>query len=455
MSTRSPYRPTLILAGLLIALGIYLVSVEFPRERKSRQAEETADRLFVFDGKEALGLLIRTLSDPIQLEKSENGTWRLIRPIESDADPREVHGYLNTLSDIRFDRVIEEPVAHPAEFGLARPTLDITVRLPDRSERLLIGDEGPLPNTLFVERESNQKVVLTQAWIKAALSKTVFDFRTKIVLPVDHTLINLVRLEFPKTRIQLTKQGEHWELKEPVEAGADDEAVKALLLAIENLRANFFIDPGEEFEQIKGRFKRPIIAITLRQGQEERRIFFYDSPESPYVYAVTEPTNPIVRMGRSVLDSFQSKTFNYKNKALILLDNDIYKIEVKTPQEKYVLARKDSEWRLEGESPPIAQDRVHRPIEQIKNLKAHQAPDAPIRGLGSVGLKPPLYEIRLGDLSDHTLASLQLGNELKGMLYARGNTPLDTVLINKDFLDEIPHKNELTIKENTQEKNAG
>jgi hypothetical protein len=65
----------------------------------------------------------------------------------------------------------------------------------------------------------------------------------------------------------------------------------------------------------------------------------------------------------------------------------------------------------------------------------------------TIGLKPPLYEIRLIGQNPKTAAELRLGKELKGMLYAQGNTPLGIALVNKDFLDEIPRKSELIKKE--------
>jgi hypothetical protein len=102
---------------------------------------------------------------------------------------------------------------------------------------------------------------------------------------------------------------------------------------------------------------------------------------------------------------------------------------------------------MEGEAQPVNQDRVKRLFEQIEKLKAVQEPEKPAKNPSLLGLKPAAYEIILTDPAMKMPATLQLGIELKGMLYARGNTTIGIVLVNKDFLDEIPKKEELLKKE--------
>jgi hypothetical protein len=107
---------------------------------------------------------------------------------------------------------------------------------------------------------------------------------------------------------------------------------------------------------------------------------------------------------------------------------------------------------MKDETRPLKQDLVKRLVEQIGKVKAFQAADVPAKKSATVGLKPSVYEIRFADQNQKTLAELRLGKELKGMVYAQGNTPLGIALVNKDFLDEIPRKSELIKKEETKKE---
>ncbi|HTN44040.1 MAG TPA: DUF4340 domain-containing protein, partial [Nitrospiria bacterium] len=183
---RGKFTSTLILAAVLLLLGVYLVVVEIPHRKKAGEAEQNADRLFKFESADVDTVELRYPSGLIELRKTPEGQWRLTKPLEVDADQREVQSLITTVADVRYTRVVEDQAANLSEFGLAHPNVDITFTLPDRAERLLIGDDGPMPSTVYIQKDGDPRVVLAQQWIKGSLTRTAFDFRTKIILPIDH-----------------------------------------------------------------------------------------------------------------------------------------------------------------------------------------------------------------------------------------------------------------------------
>ena len=449
---RGKFTTTIILAAVLLLLGVYLAVVEIPHQKKAGEAEQNADRLFKFESSDVDTVELRYPSGLIELKKSPEGKWRLTKPLEVDADQREVQSLISTVADVRFTRVVEEQAANLSEFGLAHPNVDITLTLPDRAERILIGDEGPMPSTVFIQKDGDPRVVLAQQWIKGSLTRTAFDFRTKIILPIDHDKVDQVELEFPKQHFLINKPDKQWLLKKPMEGPADEDAINTLTLMLQNLRAAFFIDPGPDHEKILKSLKKPLVTVTTRTSengvQKSQTARFYTAPEKDSVYVVTENDKPIYRVAKANMDELKPELFHYQDKRMVNVPPDSVKgIEIHTPKDQYKLVSKETGWAIKDETRPIKQDLAKRLVEQIEKLKAFQAADVPAKKSATVGLKPPVYEIRLADQNQKTLAELRLGKELKGMLYAQGNTPLGIALVNKDFLDEIPRKTELIKKE--------
>ncbi len=452
MKLQSRFKTTILLAAALLLLTAYLVVVEIPQQEKAKQAEQTADQLFNFANSDVQTVELHYPASEIELRKSQDGKWQVTKPLKTEADQREVQSLISTIGDIRFTRVVEEAAAHLPEFGLDHPNVDITLTLPDRAERLLLGDDGPMPGTLYAQKDGDPRVVLAQQWIKGSLTRTAFDFRTKIVLPIDHDKVDQLQLEFPKQRFLLAKQDNHWLLKNPIEGSADEDSLNSLILMLQNLRATFFIDAGPEREKTLKGLRKPLVTLTTRESengaQKSQTARFYDAPEKDSVYLITEPDKPIYRVAGASMDELKPELFHYQDKHLVKIQQDELKgIEIHTPTEQYTLALKESGWTIEGEAQPVNQDRVKRLLEQIEKLKAVQATEKPVKNPAVVGLKPALYGIRTTDQARQTLGTVQLGNEFKGMLYAQGNPKLGIVLVNKDFLDEIPKKSELLKKE--------
>jgi hypothetical protein len=79
----------------------------------------------------------------------------------------------------------------------------ITVAAGAARETFSIGDSGPLTSTLYVFRESDQKVLLTDLAPKDFVNKTLMTFRRKDLLRLSQGDVDRIRLTYPTTEIVL------------------------------------------------------------------------------------------------------------------------------------------------------------------------------------------------------------------------------------------------------------
>src|SRR5580765_7881155 len=103
------FKATLLLALVFIALGLYLILVEFPKERKKEAEAEKSGRVFSFFPKEVSGLTVQyPKMDAIGLAKGENGKWRMVRPLGAPANRAVINKIIGLAGSLEFERVIAE-----------------------------------------------------------------------------------------------------------------------------------------------------------------------------------------------------------------------------------------------------------------------------------------------------------------------------------------------------------
>ncbi len=127
---------------------------------------------------------------PVMLRKTDAG-WTLDQPIpDRPADEASVNTFLSSLSGMRAQDFIEQPVLELKEFGLDPPQLAVTLSLDGDGEeaaapvRLLVGrekatDQGTRQR--HIKREGLETLYLVGDWVFGDLNKTAHDFRDKTV----------------------------------------------------------------------------------------------------------------------------------------------------------------------------------------------------------------------------------------------------------------------------------
>ncbi|HJR78200.1 MAG TPA: DUF4340 domain-containing protein, partial [Nitrospiraceae bacterium] len=214
------YWPILLLAGLFAALGLYVYYIELPAQRSEEKQEKESQRLLTFNESEITGITVKTDAGDVGLQQGPDHNWRIVSPIQAEADRRQVQGLIRALVTGRVKRVVEEQGTSIEAFGLNRPSTEISLSAGSNTERLAIGDSGPLSSTLYVLRGSDRKVLLTDLAPKDFVNKSLMAFRRKEVLRFNHNDVERLRLTYPQTEIVLYSQDQkpkrQWKIRYPV-----------------------------------------------------------------------------------------------------------------------------------------------------------------------------------------------------------------------------------------------
>lgn len=441
------------MAVVLAGLGAYLYYVDIPSQRTDEQTKVLQAKVLPFEEREITGLTVNTNGQEIALAPGSGHGWSITAPLQTDADPREVQALIRALVTGKITRVVEEQATALAPFGLEKPSARITVTAGARQETFAIGDIGPLSSTLYVLRESDHKILLTDMAPKDVLNKTLMTFRRKEILRFEQADIERIRLTYPTTEIVLyginEKPKRKWKIRYPIEAEADQTEVRTLIFRLEDLKAMGIIDPGPEREATAKKLTAPKVKVTIHAGGGDQVVKLYQpNPSTGEAFAETKPDAPLYRITPTVIRDLTKELFTLQDKRLLGIESaDIALLSVKTRDDRYVLIHDNNQWVIEDQpTEKISQETADLFVSRVVNLLAEERVIKHAAPLAPYGLVAPAAEFVATGRDGKVRGKLALGNQVGGLVYATGLRLQGLYQARADILSQIPAKRDLLAK---------
>ncbi|MGH7217092.1 MAG: DUF4340 domain-containing protein [Nitrospiraceae bacterium] len=444
------YWPTLVMALVLAGLGLYLYAIELP-QKESDERQDTADKkVLLFEQDTLSGLTFKTDRHELVFARTPERGWVLTAPLSTEADQREVQSLIRALVTGTVTRAVADHPTNLAPFGLDNPVTTITVVAGAARETFSIGDSGPLTNTLYVLRESDRKVLLTNLAPKDFVNKTLMTFRRKDLLRLSQGDVDRIRLTYPVTEIVLyqgqEKPKSKWKIRYPIEAEADQTEVRTLLFRLEDLKALGIIDPGPERDGLAQTLTAPKVKVTIHMADGDQTVKLYQpDPASGEAFGETSPTGPLYRVNPTAIRDLTKELFSFQDKRLLGIDfTDIAMLSVKTPTEQYVLINQQNEWVLEDQpTKDLDQQAADLFVSRVANVPAEERVVKQAGPLAPYGLVTPAAEFVATGRDGKIAGKLSIGSHANGLAYAMGQRIPGIFQIRADLLTQIPIKKEL------------
>ncbi len=119
------FKTTAILAGVLVALGLYVWLYEIRRPAEMKKQKEAEQRVFLFSKEEVKRLTLIYPDKKIVCAKKPEGDWRLIYPIETEGDKDAIDRIVSNLKGAKAEQVVADSGADLSEFGLLYPNVKV------------------------------------------------------------------------------------------------------------------------------------------------------------------------------------------------------------------------------------------------------------------------------------------------------------------------------------------
>ena len=347
-------------------------------------------------------------------------------------------------------RVVEENPTALSPFGLDKPVTTITVKAGIGEDTLSIGDTGPLSSTLYVLRQSDHALLLTDMAPKDFVNKSLMTFRRKDILHLTQADVDRLRLTYPTTEIVLyrisDKPKPKWKIRYPIEAEADLNEVRILLFRLEDLKAMGVVDPGPARDALAKTLTQAKVKITLHTADGEQMVKLYQpDPSSGEAIAETTPDAPLYRVNPTFVKDFTKELFHLQDKRLLGVDyTNITMLVVKTRTEQFTLINQNGEWVLEDRpTEKLNQQAVDLFVSRVANVPAEERVVKQAGPLAPYGLVNPAAEFTATGKDGKLAGRLSIGDQANGLAYAMGLRLQGIFQIRPDLLKQIPTKAEL------------
>ena len=444
------YWPTLVMVLVLAGLGLYLYAIELP-QKESHERQDTAEKKVLLFNQEALSeLTIKNDRHELVLARTPDRGWVLTAPLKTEVDQREVQNLIRALVTGTVTRVVEDHPTNLTPFGLDNPVTTITVVAGAARETFSIGDSGPLSSTLYVLRESDHKVLLTNLAPKDFVNKTLMTFRRKDILHMSQGDVERIRLTYPTTEIVLyqgqEKPKSKWKLRYPIEAEADQTEVRALLFRLEDLKAQGIVDPGPERDALAKTLTVPKLKVAIHMADGNQTVKLYQPDEAGgAAIAETSPEGPLYHINSTAIKDLTKELFIFQDKRLLGIDfTGIAILSIKTPTEQYVLINQQNEWVLEDQpTEKLDQQATDLFVSRVANVPAEERVIKQAGPLAPYGLVTPAAEFIATGRDGKIAGKLSIGSHADGLAYAMGQRIPGIFQIRADLLTQIPTKNDL------------
>ncbi len=440
-----------IVAVLFAGLGAFVYFYEIEGGKRREEAAEEAKKLFQFEKEEVKSISLTRSDGSIILEK-ENGSWKLVAPIEAKADEAAVDGLASELSSTLLERSLESSPVDWKDYGLENSNLKITVGLKDgRRLNLELGDKDFNQASVFGRVPHLAKVLVLPASLYTTVDKELLDFRDKSVLDFDREQVREVRIRARRKTYRLQKEGEDWSIREPIQARADRAEIRSLLSDLEFARVEEFVERGAGRLKTYG-LNEPSSRVDLFLGDSRaRKTLLVGKQVGAQFYAKDDSGEDVFRIKEDLVDKLELDLSKLRDRKMARFERDeVKRVEVKLPDREFEFARNsEDQWRLRtpaghGEK-SVLEYKLFWPLEDLegKEIVDRANLDDP-----KYGFSEPSAEVKVVKQDDEVI-EVVLGKTEGEVVFGKAAADPTLYKVDKKVLEDLNFKVE-DILENSE-----
>lgn len=408
------FKTNIAIGAVFVVLGAFVYFYEIKGGEERRQEAEKSKQLFVFQEDDAQRLELLRGDDALVLDKGTGG-WSLSAPMTDGADQEAVERYLRNLLECEREKVVVDSAAASAEqaaqYGLDAPRLKVRLQTEDGAEQVVaFGADSPTDRFTYAQIQGdNPEIFVVRAWRFDNLDKRAFDLRDRRVLAFAKDEVMQVQRWCAGGETVLARAEPDWQMREPVAARADADAVDSLLDKIDQAEIEAFVaeDPdttalasyglGERASQVE-------IALLVGADRAEKHLAIGGADEQGRWYARDASRPQVFLVDSTLVQELTKSISDLRDKKPLRFERDQI--------ERIVLAR--------GAAPAFAADKDTSGVWHLSEPMGRDAKSWKLNTLLS-----DLEQLEVEDFADELPAeatsvfSIELLGEGQALLTAR------------------------------------
>jgi hypothetical protein len=310
---------TLALVVVLAGLGAYIYFVDRNRPAASStvEGEPAREKFFTVDADKINEIKLTSKGQATLLRKSDAG-WKIVEPVQIDADPPEVISLAQAISSLESVRPVVDNPSDLKQFGLAEPAVTVEFKADGGvSGSFRLGSKNPTQSEIYAMKGGDNKVVLVSAFQESSFTKEPFALRDKKILKFDREKADALALAKGAGSIELARSDSEWRVAKPVPGRSDYSAVEGFITRLSSANMSTLVEENAT-DLTKYGLDKPAITVTVGSGSAKATLLV-GKTENDQTYA-KDASRPMVFTVDSTLQTDLNKSFDdYRKKELFEL----------------------------------------------------------------------------------------------------------------------------------------
>lgn len=241
-------KSTFWIGGLAIGLGLWIVGWE----RHLDSTDQTATKarfLSLWNENAVTRLKIAGPGGELEVERGPEQQWRLMRPVEDEADPEKMNQLVRHLCHLAVVEKLSGNEFSAEEFGFSRSNV-IEVDLMSAHGlvgKILLGRDGPFEKTAYASSlgpAGSARAGLVRMEVREWLASPLAQLRDRRLLRLQPGAVTQYRLKTAQGEIAMKRaeREPRWFIETPLQSRANDDIAYSLLEELTKLEAEEFRD---------------------------------------------------------------------------------------------------------------------------------------------------------------------------------------------------------------------
>ena len=307
---------TLALVVVLAGLGayIYFVDSKRPAASSSVDGEPAREKFFTVETDKINEVKLTYKGQTTLLRKNESG-WKIVEPVQMDADPPEAISLAQAISNLESVRPVVDNPSDLKQFGLADPPIAVEFKAEGGlSGSFKLGGKNPTQTEIYAIKGGDNKVVLVSSFQESSFNKEPFALRDKKILKFDRDKADALTLAKGANSIELARKDSDWTVAKPVPGRSDYSAIEGFLTRLSSANMSKLIEENAT-DLAKYGLDKPSMTVTVGSGSAKATLVV-GRTENDQTYA-KDASRPMVFTVDSTLQTDLNKGFDdYRKKEL-------------------------------------------------------------------------------------------------------------------------------------------
>jgi len=304
---------TLLLVVVLAGLGGYIYFVDSKRPEPGIDGGPAKEMVYSL-AVDAVDEVKLTFNGETSVVRKTDSGWKMIQPVETDADPAEAVSLGQALANLELVRVVEENPTDLQKYNLATPPIAVEFKAGSTTGSLLLGDKNATQGEMYAMKGGDPKVFLVSSFQETNFNRTPFDLRDKKILKFDREKADTVTLVRGGSTMSLARAGSEWKVAGPVASRSDYSTIEGLLTRLSTSNMSKLLE-NDAKDLAKYGLDQPVMTITVGAGSATT-VLEVGKTEAEQTYA-RDASRPLVFTVDSTFQADLIKPFDdYRKKEL-------------------------------------------------------------------------------------------------------------------------------------------